>query len=126
MGSTSGPGTLARWMRRLTASNDQLLADERQLAAEKAGATPVQQCQDRALVSVSGTITALTVPPKDVVRVEADLDDGSGQVKLIWMGRREIRGITAGTALRATGRMSCCGTSRVIYNPAYEIINTPN
>ncbi len=53
--------------------------------------------------------------------VEAELYDGSGQVRLVWLGRRQILGITPGRALVATGRITCNETNPTIFNPRYEL-----
>lgn len=118
---------LTRALRRFTSSNAELEAIARRRSAEEAGAVPVQSCRDRQLVVLSGTITCVTRNPRGGSRwLEADLDDGSGQVRLVFMGRREIPGIAAGTVLRVRGRVSCAGTGRTVYNPRYEILSVPN
>ncbi|MGY4720807.1 OB-fold nucleic acid binding domain-containing protein [Naumannella cuiyingiana] len=118
---------LTRALRRFTSSNDELVAQDRREAAARDGATPVADCTDRQEVVLTGTVSCLTLAPAGgTPRLVADLDDGSGQARLVWMGRREIRGIEAGTVLRVTGRVSCQQTGRVLYNPSYEIISTPN
>lgn len=117
---------VGRMLRRIGSSNDELDAEERRRAAALAGATPVAACQDRELVELAGTVNCLTVVNQEWPRLEAELDDGSGQVRLVWLGRREIRGIEPGTELRARGRVSCQQAGRVVYNPSYEIINVPN
>ena len=51
-----------------------------------------------------------------------ELYDGSGTVTLVWLGRREIAGISPGRQLRATGRITTNGGRRVIFNPRYELV----
>ena len=54
--------------------------------------------------------------------VEAELFDGTGQVALVWMGRRRIVGLEAGTRLVARGRVAQRSDGRlVVYNPSYEL-----
>ena len=39
----------------------------------------------------------------------------------IQLGRRQIRGITPGRAIIATGRITCNDTNPTIFNPRYEL-----
>ncbi len=110
-------------MRRLGASNAELAAKELQRVAESSGASRVGNLCDRERVRLRGTITVLTIKPRSGTPwLEAEFSDGSGAVTLIWMGRREIAGVTAGRELIVTGRVSCVDGSRRIYNPYYELL----
>jgi len=53
--------------------------------------------------------------------MEADLWDGTGHVTLIWLGRREIRGMRPGRKIVAHGRIARIKDERVMYNPSYEL-----
>ena len=76
----------------------------------------------RVPVTLSGTITMITINPRGVNRwLEAVLDDGTGEVTLIWMGRRLVRGINAGRTLQVTGTITLLDGRRVIYNPNYSL-----
>ena len=48
--------------------------------------------------------------------------DGSGEVTLVWLGRKKIPGIETGRTVKATGRISCKQGRKVMYNPAYELL----
>jgi hypothetical protein len=54
--------------------------------------------------------------------LEATFSDGSEAITLIWMGRREIPGISAGREMAVEGRVSYVDGQRRIYNPHYELI----
>ena len=54
--------------------------------------------------------------------LEGDLDDGTGIVTLVWLGRRHIVGIEPGRALTVTGRIGLHDGRRVLYNPRYELM----
>ena len=44
-------------------------------------------------------------------------------MRLRWIGRSHIAGIEPGRQIKVTGTVSHCGDgSRVIYNPAYELL----
>jgi len=114
---------LVRALKRLGASTEELDSSERQRAAESAGATRVGQLCDRELATLRGSITMLTIKPRaGTAWLEAEFSDGSGAITLIWMGRREIPGVTAGRELVVTGRVSCVDGHRRLYNPRYELI----
>ena len=82
---------------------------------------PFSTPETAALVA-SVLITMITINPRGVNRwLEAVLDDGTGEVPLIWMGRRLVRGINAGRTLQVTGTITLLDGRRVIYNPNYSL-----
>lgn len=115
-------------LRRLTASHDELESEDLQRSARESGATAVSECADRQRVVLRGTINTVTLKPAGNTHrsLEVDFHDGSGSVTLIWMGRREIPGIRAGTTIRVEGRISCHGDGRRMYNPRYELLDVPS
>jgi hypothetical protein len=52
---------------------------------------------------------------------EADLSDSSGQIRLIWLGRREVSGVTEGRTLEVRGRVVRRGDVLALFNPDYLI-----
>jgi len=115
---------LLRALRRLGASNEELAAQERQRVVEAAGATPVNQAADREHVRLRGFITSLKIEPRSGTPwLEATFSDGSEVITLIWMGRREIPGVTAGREMTVEGRVSFVDGERRIYNPRYSLIS---
>lgn len=114
---------ILRALSRLAASNADLESEERQKVVETAGATRISETSDRQSVTLRGTIKVLTMKPRSGTPwLEAEFADGSGEVTLIWMGRREIPGINAGRELTVTGRLSDVDGQRRMYNPRYELI----
>lgn len=119
-------GGFLRALKRMVSSTAELDSEDLRREAEREGAQPVASCTDREKVILRGTIRAVTHPPQDEPpRLEAEFDDGSGVVTLIWMGRREISGVQAGTILRVEGRISCQRDRRRMYNPRYELTHVP-
>jgi hypothetical protein len=109
-------------LRRLTASEAELDAEELRAETAAAGATPVQQCRRGQFVSVTGRLrTVVYTPRTNLPTLEADLYDGSDVVTLVWLGRRQIAGIEPGRALTARGRVAIRDDRKVIYNPYYEL-----
>lgn len=83
----------------------------------------LDQCPLRCPVRVIGTLSMVTVNPAGSHRwLEAELDDGTGQVLLVWMGRRTLAGIDAGRRVRVDGVITIDKGRRVIYNPKYELL----
>ena len=115
--------TLVKALRKLGVSNAELESAERQRAAEQIGANKVGELTDRQMARLRGTITELTVKPREGMPwLEAELSDGSGSITLIWMGRREIPGVIAGRQMVVSGRVSCVDGNRSLYNPRYDLI----
>ena len=109
-------------MARLT-EGDHELAD-RALRGELAstGATPVCDCSKGEPVTVAGTLRAVTLRPlAGVPTLEAELYDGTGSIRLIWLGRRKIGGIECGRSLVAHGRLTMHEGRRTLYNAEYEL-----
>lgn len=114
---------LRRLFDRLTADPTRLHAEELQEQIAAAGARPITQCPDREKVCIAGTLRTVTIRPRaGVPSLEADLWDGTGDVAVVWLGRREIPGITPGRFMRVRGRITTLGGQRAIYNPIYELL----
>ena len=116
------PGGLRRLFARLTADPAELQAEQLLQDSVAAGAQPIASCVDREKVCVAGTLRTVTFRPRGgVPALEANLWDGTGEVAVIWLGRREIPGITPGRNIRVRGRITSPGGHRAIYNPIYEL-----
>lgn len=103
-------------------SGDQELRDLRREHGGS-GATPVADAPDRQMVTLRGSLRSVTLMPRGgVPSLEADLDDGTGEVTLVWLGRRRIIGIETGRSLTVRGRIGVHDGRRVLYNPRYELM----
>jgi len=113
-------------LRRLGQSNAELESEDLQKAVEEEGAVPIRTCEDRQMVYLTGTVSTMTIAPRaGHPALEVELRDGSGAVTLVWLGRRQIPGIDPGQMVKVSGRISCQGGRRLIYNPRYELLQTP-
>ncbi|MFI5931107.1 OB-fold nucleic acid binding domain-containing protein [Actinoplanes sp. NPDC051494] len=113
---------LRRFFERLTASDEEMDAQELQRDSAKCGAMPAGQCHRGQLVSVSGRLRTVAYTPRtNLPTLEADLYDGSDVVTLVFLGRRSIVGIEPGRQLTARGRVAIRDERKVIYNPYYEL-----
>jgi hypothetical protein len=113
---------LRRFFERLTASQEEIEAQELQRDAVKCGSIPAGQCHRGQVVSVSGRLRTVAYTPRtNLPTLEADLYDGSDVVTLVFLGRRSIVGIEPGRQLTARGRIAIRDDRKVIYNPYYEL-----
>lgn len=115
--------TLLRRLIDLGRSDDEVAADELRDAATAHGCRPITDATDREVVTVAGSIVAVTLRPQQTVpALVADVFDGTSVVQVVWLGRRSIAGIRPGVYLKATGLVCRPQGSPVMYNPAYEIL----
>src|SRR6476619_2330088 len=117
---------LQRALRRFASSNAELESEDLQRKVREEGAVPIQTCEDRQRVQLTGTISTVTITPRaGHPALEVELRDGSGAVSLVWLGRRQIPGIDPGRTVKVSGRISCRDGRRILYNPHYELLPTP-
>jgi len=117
-------GLFRRVVRRITASEQELDAEELQDQVDVAGATPCRNAGDggHGEVQLVGRLRSVRFTPhNNRPTLEAELYDGTGAVSLVWLGRRRIAGIEPGRCLVVRGRVCVQGSRDVIYNPWYEL-----
>lgn len=113
---------LREWWRRLGAPDDAFWAEPVQYDEALEGVQEVATCTDRAKVRVHGTVTSVEIRPHDgACSLVARLSDGSGELDVMWMGRRSIPGIGVGTMLTVEGRVCVHDKRRTMFNPRYEL-----
>lgn len=122
-GAADRPRGLLGRLRRITANDEEIEAEQLREDAGRAGATPIASCGERQRVCVVGTLRAVTLKPRGgAPALEAELYDGSDVIDLVWLGRRRIRGIEPGRIVRAEGLVTVHDEGRrVIFNPRYEL-----
>lgn len=83
---------------------------------------PIDCCTPGEPVVIRGIVRSVTLRPrKTAPAVEIELDDGTGSVSVVWLGRRRIPGVEAGRSVVVCGRMTCNTEHPTIYNPRYEL-----
>ncbi|HZK05839.1 MAG TPA: OB-fold nucleic acid binding domain-containing protein [Actinomycetaceae bacterium] len=112
-----------RWFAKLRASRAELEnADVRELLAG-IEATPIAEVSPREAATVAGTVVALTFQPHGTPdSMTARLDDGTGLLGLVFLGRREVPGVEPGRRMVASGRVAEIDGLPVMYNPRYELL----
>ena len=113
--------SVAERLRRYFLSPEELEATELREQAEVSGAQPLTSCQMRSRVTLQGTITSVT-SDADHGWLEAEVTDGSGTVKLVWMGRSRVECLLPGRHIRVQGRLAQADGDCVMYNPDFEIV----
>jgi RecG-like helicase len=113
---------LRRFFRRMAESDDRRLTEEIQRwAAKVPGTVRVAEAPSRARVRVAGVVTQISVRPVEGYEsLEAVLSDGTGELSVVWMGRRAIPGLTLGTRLVVEGVVGELRQGRRMVNPAFE------
>lgn len=115
-----------RMIGRVLASQAELEADEQRTESLREGATSVAEVRDRHRAVVAGVLRTATLRPRQgVPAFEAELYDGSGTIDLVWLGRRQIRGIEPGRRLRLEGLVCMVDGRPTMYNPRYELRPRP-
>ena len=67
-------------------------------------------------------IRTVTLRPRGgVPALEAELDDGTGVITVVWLGRRRISGVEPGRAATVTGCIGIQGATSIMFNPRYEL-----
>ena len=84
---------------------------------------------ERGLVSGRGVVRSVTYvpvaePPRvsAVVAEDADRPGLGPALSLVWLGRRRVSGLGAGSRLRFAGMLAHYNGVPTIYNPRYEIL----
>lgn len=118
----SGPGLWARLVHSITADDDALDAQVLARGTETEGACSCAQAVLGEKVTVVGRLRSVVYTPSEKApALIAELFDGSGTVRLVWLGQRRIPGIEPGRTLKVRGRVADRAGERTIYNPWYEL-----
>ena len=125
MGNSSG--MLGRTLRRLTESTEQRArreaGEEHERLHPGEEVVAIEACRPGEQVTVAGKVQAIDVRPEgSAPALEVSLEDGSGLVYVVWLGRRRIPGIYEGRSVVVHGRLNCVTDHPTIYNPRYELL----
>lgn len=77
----------------------------------------------RERVEVCGEIRRMTVKPRaGIPAVEVEINDGTGELTVIFSGRQRIPGIGHNRCLTVCGVAHTEGARRVMLNPRYQLL----
>lgn len=117
------PGRVQSALRGLTATRAEFEASQERRRTSRSGCCPVAQVEDRHRTTVAGVLRSVTLRPRQTVpALEAELYDGTGALRLVWLGRREIPGVHPGRRLRVAGLVSLVSGTPTLFNPRYELM----
>ena len=86
------------------------------------GATPISQARLRQQVTLEGTVHAIRIQPRGgIATMECRLRDASGEISIVFLGRRHIGGIEPGSVITVTGAVGARRGHREIVNPYYTL-----
>ena len=102
-------------------SQDQHQRDLR-VSSTTAEAVAIADAPEREHVMISGTLRTVTLRPRGgVPALEAELDDGSGVITVVWLGRRRITGVDPGRSVTVEGCIGRQAGVPLMFNPRYEL-----
>jgi len=87
------------------------------------GITPIVDVRWRQRVTIEGRVQTLRVKPSaGSSTVECIVEDGTGAMSIVFVGRRHIGGLEVGTRIRAQGTAAEWKGKLAILNPAYALL----
>jgi hypothetical protein len=114
---------LRQVLSRIVVPQGEVHAEQEQERAVALGGTPVSQLRPRERATVCGTLRSVVLRPRaGAPALEAELYDGSGSMALIWLGRRNIAGISPGRFIKVTGMITDTEGKVAMFNPRYELL----
>jgi len=118
---TSLRARFSRWTRTQAEIEAEELLDELTFAH----IARISECRAGDKPRVSGTVRSLTLRPRTVnPALEIELYDGSGSLRVLWLGRRHIDGITPGRKMIIHGRITTNDRHFIVFNPRYLLLPT--
>ncbi len=113
---------LRRFFSRMAETDEQRYAEEIQAWSRPSrGPSVSEDAAPRSHVKLAGVVRRITVRPLEGSEsLEALIDDGTGEVNVVWMGRRSIPGVNLGTRLVVEGFLGQQRSERRLVNPKFE------
>jgi hypothetical protein len=113
---------LRKFVERLTKTVDE---QDRQKLAEwctTLGTDRLDAVPLRTPVRVAGEVSSVRIVPRaGAPALEATVQDGSGSVTAVFLGRRKIPGVSPGRRILLDGVVARDHEDRVMYNPVYTL-----
>jgi RecG-like helicase len=113
---------LRRWLSRLNETDEQRLDAETQTwAGSIAGSVRIAEAPKRQPMKVAGVIRRITVLPMEGAEaLEALISDGTGELTVVFMGRRGIGGLSLGKRIVVEGVIADHHGGPRMVNPRLE------
>ncbi len=88
----------------------------------RADVIPVERAREGEVVRLRGTIGSIVIEPRGAApALTASIDDGTGVIEAVFMGRRDIPGIEPGRVVTIHGRVAQGAVGLLIFNPWYQL-----
>jgi RecJ-like exonuclease len=85
--------------------------------------TPIGEVRWRDHVRVAGQVRSIRVAPqRDIPTLVCVLDDGTGTLLAVFLGRRELAGVGVGSRIEVTGTAGVHQNRLAILNPSYSLL----
>lgn len=86
-------------------------------------AVPIAQVKHRSRVKVVGRVHQVRVQPRaGIATMQVTLSDGTGEIQIVFLGRRHIPGISPGTFMSAEGVVGEHSSRLEMLNPDYNLL----
>ena len=116
-------GRVWRRLRRLFDPLPSLEGEPARLLVPVGSAGPIGALADREKARVTGIIKSIAIGPRGPGAVfEVELADGTGQLRVIWLGQRQILGLEPGRQLVWEGMVAFEGGEAVMRDQHYELL----
>ncbi|MGZ8754194.1 MAG: OB-fold nucleic acid binding domain-containing protein [Acidimicrobiia bacterium] len=115
-------GAVRRFFSRVAQTDEDRLREEiSEWAAAVPGATEIVDVPIRVPVKLAGVVRRITVNPEEGLEaLEALLSDGTGEISVVWMGRRSIPGLKLGTRVVVEGVVGDHRRGPRMVNPTFQ------
>jgi hypothetical protein len=89
---------------------------------DTAAVRPIGDVRWRDRVRLRGVVKSMRVAPqRDVPTLECVVDDGTGTVLIVFLGRREVAGLNVGSKVEVVGTVGVHQNRLAILNPTYQL-----
>jgi amino acid transporter len=87
------------------------------------GTTPIGSVRWRDNVAVAGQVRSMRIAPAlDAPTLEIVLADDTGELSIVFLGRRHLAGVVVGSRIRAEGTVGVHRNRLALLNPPYRIL----
>jgi RecG-like helicase len=112
------------WLKSFYASDEELAAYELSEHSATRGSTLIEEIERGKKIQVTGVVKTVTIKPNNQVPAyEVEIFDGSGNLIVIWQGRKHVAGIEPGTRIEVEGRITFLSGKPCLHNPVYKILS---